>query len=449
MFKLIQQSGKAKFQTRSILKRFNSAKSGGNSGSDFSDPGNNSAMVERMKQILEEKVTQASSNTTELRKMNPHINSILTEYDYGAKDKNQFQQAAQAYIKSEPLLSHNKHAREIYNTKPWSGTESTYDANLRMILDSTPKPINDPMSTFQPKRKISAGEKLASARDGSLDYRINKNPEDKEKAKFREIYKEKLLGPSMLLTNSSSVDFVNSLAGNRINAAIDQQTGKFNSPEMKNVRGKPLTQEHLKNCTDTNYFMNQILNKQDVLPPWIENQQNLNKTITLFRTDVDRLWFKWVLNESIMKGYIERATTLDQILDEYEMHINKITYEDNNLSETDLSYIQAKIDLLNSEIRHYNLQCPGVSGHKLKLDKEKEIRESYWRTLENFPPLIERWFKVHKEGRKSKLVDNSGGGPSRYFNALKIKGSPNIHENKDTDTSLHLWQAIRDVFKMK
>ncbi|CCG24461.1 hypothetical protein CORT_0F02360 [Candida orthopsilosis Co 90-125] len=449
MFKTLKQNSKAAFQTRAFLRRFNSTKSSvqdNGAGSD-SDSEGNSAMVERMKQILEDKITHSSSKTSQLRQMNPQINSILTEYDYGNKDQHNFQHA-QSYIKSEPLLSHNKHARDIYNTKPWSGTESTYDANLRMILDSTPKPINDPMATFQPKRKMSAGDKLAMARDGSLDYKINRNPEDKEKAKFREIYKERLLGPSMLLTNASSVDFVNSLAGNRINAAIDQQTGKFDSPEMSSVRGKPLTQEHLKNCTDTNYFMNQILNKQEVLPPWIENQQSLSKSIAQFRADLDQSWFKWVVNESIMRGYIERATTVDQILDDYEKNIRKITYEDNSLSDTDLAYIQAKIDLLNSEVRHYNLQCPGVSGHKLKLDKEKEINESYWRTLEKFPTLIEKWFKVHKEGKKSRLVDNPGGGPSKYFKAFKLKGSPDIHENRNVDTSLNLWQAVKDVFKM-
>ncbi|CAD1813505.1 hypothetical protein FOB58_005335 [Candida parapsilosis] len=452
MLKSLHQSTILVSRARAILKRFKATKTHPAKDDDDEVDGSklesdvDFAIVERMKQILEEKIA-SSSATPQIRQMNPQINSFLTKYDYGTKDQQQLNHA-QSYIKSEPLLKHNKHARDIYNAKPWSGEETNYDANLRMILDSKPKPINDPMATFQLKRKVSAGDKLAMARDGSLDYKINRNPEDKEKAKFREIYKERLLGPSMLLANASSVDFVNSLAGNRINAAIDQQTGRFNSPEMNNVRGKPLTSEHLKNCTDSNYFMNQILNKQEVLPPWIENQQNLNKSIEQFKADLDQLWFKWVINESTMKGYIERATTVDQILDEYEKNIEKITFEDNSLSGTDLAYIQAKIDSLNTDIRHYNLQCPSVSGHKLKLDKDKEVNESYWRTLDKFPTLIEKWFKVHKGGWKSKLVDNPGGGPSKYFNALKLKGSPEIHENKNVDTSLNLWKAIKDVFKM-
>ncbi|KAI5959253.1 hypothetical protein KGF57_002191 [Candida theae] len=441
MLRAVQHYTKVVCQTRPYLKRFNSTRI-----PDQGDEGS-SAMSERMKQILEERITNTSSNTAQIRQMNPHVNSILTEYDYGNPEKQNVDHA-NAYIKSEPLLAHNKHARDIYYSKPWTGTESKYDANLRMILDSTPKPVNDPMATFQPKRKISVGDKLANARDGSLDYKINRDPVDKEKAKFREIYKEKLLGPSMLLTNSSSVDFVNSLAGNRINAVIDQQTGKFKSPEMENVRGKPLTSEHLKNCTDTNYFMNQILTKQEVLPPWIETQQNINKSIEQFRDDLDQLWFKWIVNDSVMKGIVNRATTVDQVLDEYEKNIEKITFEDNKLAETDLAYVQAKVDLLNSEVRHYNLQCPSVSGHKLKLDQEREINQSYWRSLEKFPTMIEKWFKLHKEGRKSKLVENPGAGTSKFFKALKIGGSPDIHENRNIDTSLNIWQAVKDVFKM-
>ncbi|KAG5419870.1 hypothetical protein I9W82_001750 [Candida metapsilosis] len=251
----------------------------------------------------------------------------------------------------------------------------------------------------------------------------------------------------MLVSPSPSVDFVDSLATSRINAAIDQQTGQFKSPTMSTVRGKPLSPEHLKNCTDTNYFMTQVLNNQEVLPPWIENQQGLNKSIKIFRSDLDQFWFKWILNESVMKQFIERSTTVDQLLDEYERNIKRITYEDNSLPETDVAYIEAKVKLLNAEIRSYNLQCPSVSGHKLKLDVDREINQSYWRTLDKFPSLIEKWFKVHKEGRKSKLVDNPGGGSSKYLDSFKMKGSE-IHESRNVDPSLNIWKAVKDIFKM-
>ncbi|KAI5963163.1 uncharacterized protein KGF55_002955 [Candida pseudojiufengensis] len=410
----------------------------------------NSAIVDKMKQILEEKITSSSSNISSLKNLDPSINSILTEHDYGKKENRDHIQA-QSYIKSEPLLNRNKHAKDIYNSKPWDGTESTYDSNLRMIIDSVPKPINDPMSTFKTKRRKSSNERLSIAKDVSLDYKINKSPEDKEKEKFREMYKEKLLGPSMFLNKSSlsSIDYVGALAGNKINASIDQQTGRFeDSPEMVNVRGKPLSKEHLKNCTDTNYFMNQVLNKQEILPPWIENQQTLNKSINEFKKSLDEMWFKWIINESIMQNIIERASSVDEILDYYENNISKITMEDNSLNETNMNYITAKVKLLNSEIRHYNLQCPSLSSHKYKLREDIEVENSYWRTLENFSSHIEAWFDRNRKRKNSKLIDRTNlSSAGKVFQNFSLKGSPDLHVNTEIDTKLHLWQAIKDIFK--
>ena len=74
---------------------------------------------------------------------------------------------------------------------------------------------------------------------------------------------------------------------------------------MQKVRGKPLEKQHLVNCTDSNYFMNQVLNKQEVLPPWIESQQSLNRNIAQFRENLVEMWSKSKqLHESDLK-YIE------------------------------------------------------------------------------------------------------------------------------------------------
>ncbi|CAK9440049.1 uncharacterized protein LODBEIA_P41490 [Lodderomyces beijingensis] len=405
----------------------------------------NSAVVDRMKQILEEKITSQSSITDLRRSQDPGIQTILTKYDYGSQDSHT---QAQSYIKSEPLLAHNKHARDIYNAKPWTGTESTHDANLRMLGDSAP-PRHGPVGAVLRKRQVSPRERLSNARDGSLNYKLESNKSSREEDdKFREMYREKLLGPAVLLTPSTSIDFVNSLAGNRINAAINQQTGRFDHAEMESVRGKPLTQEHLNNCTDSNYFMNQILNKQEVLPPWIEAQQSIDRNVRQFRVAVDEMWFKWIVNSSVMKSVVDRAHVVDEILHFYEVNVARITFSDSNtLADSDLKYIEAKVKSLNDQVRHYNLQCPSLSGHKMKLDAAKEIRDSYWRSLEDFPERIEKWFQVNKMTRKSNLVDSSSSGASRMFKALSIKNGPEVHVNRDIDTRLHLWKAIKDIFK--
>lgn len=418
----------------------------------------NSVIVERMKRIIEEKITTQLTSISSLRNSNdPHIRSMLTESDFGDPNR-ESQIKASMYIKSEPLLSRNKHAKDIFQSEPWTGEESSHDANLRMILDSTPKQkpiLNDPVASLRHKKRITPQARLSNARDVSLDYKLNKKLDsDLEESRFREMYKERLLGPSMLLNSSASsaIDYVGAVASNKINASINQQTGKFDDePRMQDVRGKPLSSEHLKNCTDLNYFMNQILNKQEVLPPWIEAQQNLDKSVSSFRANLDQLWFKWIVNDSIMSNVVNKLnTSLDEILNVYEKDIKKITFADNKLPDVDLKYIKKKVESLNNEVRHYNLQCPSLSGHKLKLDAEKEIKASYWRTLEQFPTSIEQWLEVNK-GRNKKRSDSvkNDGWISTSKNMLGLfrESAPDIHENKEIDTNLHIWQAIKDIFK--
>ena len=48
-----------------------------------------------------------------------------------------------------------------------------------------------------------------------------------------------------------------------------------------------------------------MLNKQEVLPPWIESQQSLNRNIAQFRENLVEMWSKSKqLHESDLK-YIE------------------------------------------------------------------------------------------------------------------------------------------------
>ena len=105
-----------------------------------------SAIVDRMKQILEEKISSQSASTIQtMKRTDESLNQILSKYDTPSTSLPNSKQAS-SYIRSEPILAHNKHAKDIYNSIPWSGAESVYDSNLRMIVDSKPKPINDPAS---------------------------------------------------------------------------------------------------------------------------------------------------------------------------------------------------------------------------------------------------------------------------------------------------------------
>lgn len=95
-----------------------------------------------------------------------------------------------------------------------------------MIIDSKPK--EKPIPINIKRKKPSNNEKLAIARDISLDYKINKKDNQDDDDGFREMYKERLLGPSMLMNNNlHSIDFVENLASNKINSVINQKLGNL------------------------------------------------------------------------------------------------------------------------------------------------------------------------------------------------------------------------------
>ncbi|KAG7663007.1 uncharacterized protein J8A68_003476 [[Candida] subhashii] len=412
----------------------------------------NSAIVERMKQILEEKISTNASNMNTLRQVDSSINSIFQKYAPPGTDIKQ----ANSYIKSEPLLKANKHARDIYNTQPWQGEETNIDANLRMILDSKPPPM-------KLSRKAAASttkEKLAQARDLTLDYKLNpkssgSTPKDDN---FRELYKERLLGPDQFIPlSSSATDYVGSIASNRINSSINLKTGQFETPDMAKVRGKPLNREHLANCTDSNYFMNQILNKQSVLPPWIESQRGLNSEIDRLRSKIDQMWFTWIIHHSSIAPIVKVSSNLEVIEDSFEKNLSNFTFNINGykvLPKSELEYIEAKIESINKQIRDYNLQCPSSSGHKFKLSIDKELKDSYFRTLENFSKNLEIWFDKHKRKSPTIQINRESMSPGLLSiwgddNEPHLKATGSIEPNPNQDTSLHFWEAIKDIFKKK
>lgn len=413
-----------------------------------------SAIVDRMKQILEEKIT-TSSSISNIKQVDNLINQILSKYSNNYEQLNINQ--AKSYIKNEKILNYNKHAKDIYNSDPWIGKESNYDSNLRMIIDSKPK--EKPIPINIKRKKPSNNEKLAIARDISLDYKINKKDNQDDDDGFREMYKERLLGPSMLMNNNlHSIDFVENLASNKINSVINQKTGKFKDKEMNKIRGKPLNKEHLKNCNDSNYFMNQILKNQNVKPIWIENQLSLDRNIEEFKFKINEIWFNWMIYNSELSNIIQNSKIIDNIENEFDKKIHKFALKtnlNNLLNESDLKYIETKIELINQEIRNYNLQCPSISSHKFKLSIDKEIKQGYERMLENFPTTINKWFEKNKTLKKSNHVlmeyqdkKRTGGFLNLLGNGDSSSISPReIHVNKDIDTKLHLWQAIKNVFK--
>lgn len=183
---------------------------------------------------------------------------------------------------------------------PWRGTENVEDTALRM-LDDTKKPMRVPFKIPSPampvnvnlkpgaKVRHSTGSRLASARDKTQTYALSQSLglSDKERAEMRNQLTARFEAGARSLPMTLSG--LASLANERIEDAIAQ--GQFKN--LPRGKGKHTTRDHNANSAfidTTEYFMNKIIQKQEIVPPWIEKQQDLAREIDRFRQRLRTEW---------------------------------------------------------------------------------------------------------------------------------------------------------------
>ena len=216
----------------------------------------------------------------------------------------------------------SRHTRELATTDTWTGTESLHDASLRMLNDShKPLRLGRPakMPGVPPPRSIDTGRKrnnegrglrLANARDRSTVYSTLKDSEDLETTE-RERRLQDLkdrFDPHARTIVPGSISGLASLANKRIEDAIAR--GQF-----KNIpRGKTANVERDYNASSpfidtTEYFMNKIIQKQEIVPPWIEKQQELTSAASKFRSRLRADWKRHAARMIASKG----GSLVDQV----------------------------------------------------------------------------------------------------------------------------------------
>lgn len=202
---------------------------------------------------------------------------------------------AQASLPSSAGLA----TRDIAAAQPWSGQETTEDAVLRM-LDDARKPLKPgDRGKFQPpvidtriKRtaRVSPGQMVANARDKAntyvgMDMKERKGLSDEEREEMKRELRERFQPAARSVPVSISA--VASLANERIEDAIAR--GQF-----KNLpRGKEMERDYRADSPfidTTEYIMNKMIQRQDMVPPWIEKQQELAKAVRVFRERLRNDW---------------------------------------------------------------------------------------------------------------------------------------------------------------
>ena len=218
------------------------------------------------------------------------------------------QKHAQAFAQAALPQSAGRGTRDVAGSRPWTGTETVEDAALRMLTD-VHKPLriggrsrssgdSGSSGSARPPTRVdtgrvlrsgaqTSGTRLANARDRSSVYSMMKDAEmgEKEKEAYRRELKERFTPTARSLP--ATLTGLASLANERIEEAIAR--GQF-----KNLpRGQKLDRDYNMSSPfieTTEYFMNKIIQKQDLAPPWIEKQQELVSTASKFRARLRNDW---------------------------------------------------------------------------------------------------------------------------------------------------------------
>lgn len=167
-----------------------------------------------------------------------------------------------------------------------------------------PTPGGTPGSVDMRMKKAvqkSHGERLASARDRTSVYELSQDPtlSEKEREIMRKNLKERFT--SAARPTPGSVQGLVALANQRIEDAIAR--GQFQN--IARGKGKNVERDYNANSPfldTTEYFMNKIIQKQEIVPPWIEKQQELVKAAAVFRGRLRNDWKRHAARVIASKG---------------------------------------------------------------------------------------------------------------------------------------------------
>ncbi|KAF2248007.1 hypothetical protein BU26DRAFT_519791 [Trematosphaeria pertusa] len=219
-----------------------------------------------------------------------------------------------AFAEAELPSTASRHSRDIAAAEPWEGTESIHDASLRMLHDAH-KPLRTGRGAKIPgpsapiprsidtgrKSKAAAGTRLANARDRSGMYSSLKQSdidEQERQKRFQEL--KDRFSPHARAVVPGTIQGLASLANERIEDAIAR--GQFkNLPN----RGKKVERDY--NASNpfldtTEYFLNKMIQKQEIVPPWIEKQQELVVAANKFRSRLRADWKRHAARMIASKG---------------------------------------------------------------------------------------------------------------------------------------------------
>lgn len=390
--------------------------------------------------------------------------------------------------------------KHIAAAQPWTGTEATEDAVLRM-LDDGRKPLKpQDRGKYQPppvdmrlKRGPvqSPGQRAASARERASMYtglgmKGSKGLSDEEREEMKREFRERFRPGARSMPVSPSG--LAALANERIENAIAR--GQFKDlPRGKSMERDPRADNPFIDTTE--YIMNRMIQRQDIAPPWIEKQQELSKAARVFRERLRNDWKRHAArmiashggsleqqmkraqdhaaaeqlhnprqmaveqiavpsnstDHPVMAKLRERAPVIGEELRIAEEHVPRDAplpppFRDADWERAEAGYMKLSIDNLNSIARSYNLMAPDLAK-KPYFSLQRELAACY----ADVAPLLAEEIKQRAVGRSTtattRIATSGGGG---FMGQLAGRDAVKIHLEAD-EKAYGLKEWWRDFWK--
>ncbi|KAF5705507.1 hypothetical protein FGLOB1_7891 [Fusarium globosum] len=365
--------------------------------------------------------------------------------------------------------------RHIASAQAWTGEESTADTVLRM-LDDAKKPLAPGLrGKFQPppvdmrlqkQPGRSAGEKVAKARDKVNTYvgmggqQAKNGMSEDEKEAWRKELRERFEPGARALPNS--ITGLAALANERIENAIAR--GQFkNIPRGKGVERDARADNPFIDTTE--YIMNKMIQRQDIVPPWIEKQQELAKELGIFRARLRNDWRRFAARMIASRGgsLQEQIRRAEEYAVAEEVHnpiirknadgqVEEIKaaspivgrpFRDSAWEQTEAAYLKLSIERLNALTRSYNLMAPDLAK-KPYFSLERELKSCFAEVA----PTVAREIQERATGGKARSL--GGGGQTGKQKGLleTLTGGDDVKVHVEAQEKAYgLKEWWRDVWK--
>ncbi|KAF5642568.1 hypothetical protein F52700_3138 [Fusarium sp. NRRL 52700] len=390
-------------------------------------------------------------------------------------DANVESKNASAFAEASLSSTAGEGTRHIASAQAWTGEESTADTVLRMLDDAKKplapglrgKPQPPPVGMrLQKQPRRSAGEKVAKARDKVNTYvgmggqQAKNGMSEDEKEAWRKELRERFEPGARALPNS--ITGLAALANERIENAIAR--GQFkNIPRGKGVERDTRADNPFIETTE--YIMNKMIQRQDMVPPWIEKQQELAKELGIFRARLRNDWRRFAARMIASRGgslqeQIRRAEEHAAAEEVHNPIVRKNTdgqvgeimvaspvvgrpFRDSAWEQTEAAYLKLSIERLNALTRSYNLMAPDLAK-KPYFSLERELKACFAEVA----PTVAREIRERATGGKARSM-GGGGQKSKQTGLLETltgDGDVKVHvEAQEKAYGLKEWW--RDVWK--